>query len=61
MAFKKNPLAAPWPPGVDVRVIEERATGRRVMQVRPGGTLPVALYVAHMGRILKRRTHRSLN
>ena len=60
MAFKKNPLAAPWPPGIDVRIIQDQA-GRRVMQVRPGGTLPVALYVAHMGRILKRRTQRSLN
>ena len=59
--YIRNPLQAPWPPGVDVRIIQERSTGRRVLQLREGAALPAHWYIECIGRRMTRRTHRSLN
>lgn len=41
-AQHKSPLAAPWPPGVMVRVVRHK-DGRRYAQLRPDGDTKIAL------------------
>ncbi len=55
MAFPKpkNPLKAPWPPGIDVRFINDAKRGTLV-QLRPGAKMPDGIYLRLAGEAIAR-------
>ena len=58
LKHNNNPLLAPWPPGVDHRIVILK-NGAKIFQLRPGAAMPKSVYLMFMSKAIATAAGRS--